>query len=210
VKRIIAAAMIAAGLGTAQHDPQHTPPPVEHAAEHAQAAVKHGEGHEEAPMPNEIWWKLANFAVLVGGLGFLIGKHVGPFFRNRTSDIQRGIAEATAVRNDAEARAVGIEKRVAGLQAEIETLRAQSREEIAREGERVRAETAQQIDKIRRHAEGEIASAAKHAQQELKAYAADLAVRMAAQQIEQQMNGRDHEQLADAFIGDIRRKAEMN
>jgi F-type H+-transporting ATPase subunit b len=161
-------------------------------------------------MPNEIWWKLANFAVLAAGLGLLIGKHAGPFFRNRTDEIQRGIAEATAVRNDAEARAAAIEKRVAGLQKEIETLRGQSREEIAREGERVRAETARLIEKIQRHAEGEIASAAKHAQQELKAYSAELAVRLAAQQIQQQMNGRDQEQLADAFIGDIRRKAAMN
>ena len=47
--------------------------------EHAQTATKHGEGHEDAPMPHEIWWKWANFALLAGGLGYVIAKNAGPF-----------------------------------------------------------------------------------------------------------------------------------
>ena len=179
-------------------------------AEHAKAAVKHGESHAEAKMPNEIWWKWANFAILAGALGFLIAKNAGPFFRARTEEIQKGIRDAAAVRADAEARAAGIEERIANLNAEVEALRQKSREEIAREGERVSGETAQQIAKIQRQAEADIASAAKNASQELKAYAAELAVNMAAQQIEQRMTQQSHEQLADAFIDDIHRKAALN
>jgi len=134
-----------------------------HATTHAEAAAKQGEAHEEAPIPNEIWWKWANFAILVGVLGWLVSKNAGPFFRSRSESIAAGIAEATKTREDAEARAAEIERKVSNLTAEVEQLRRQAHEEIAREGERVRAETEAQIRKVQAQAQAEIASAAKHA-----------------------------------------------
>lgn len=209
MKRLLVVFTIALSTALPQH--QEAPPTaVETGASHAKAAVEHGEGHEEAPMPNEIWWKWANFAILAAGLGFLIAKNAGPFFRNRTEEIRKGIEEASAMRADAEARAAAIEQRIGNLNAEVEALRAKSREEIAREGERVRAETAQQIEKIQRRAEADIAAAAKHAAQGLKAYSADLAIDMAAQQLRQRIDGSNQEQLADGFVDDMRRKAALN
>lgn len=172
--------------------------------EHAQAAAKHGEGHEEAPMPNEIWWKWANFGVLAAGLGYLIGKNAGPFFRARTAEIQQGISDAAKVRADAEARAAEIEARVANLAGEVEALRVKSKEEIANEGARVQAETETQIAKIQSRAEAEIASAAKHASSQLKAYSAQLALDLAEKQIRQRLDTQTQTELAGAFIDDLR------
>ena len=181
-----------------------------HADAHSEVAVAHGEGHQEAPMPNEIWWKWANFAILAAGLGFLISKYAGPFFLSRTAEIQKGISEAAAVRRDAETRAAQIEQKIASLDSEVNALKVKSGEEIAREGERVSAETARLIEKVQRQSEAEIAAAAKNASQDLKAYAAELALRMAEQQIQERMTHQNQEQLADAFVDDIRRKAELN
>ena len=89
-------------------------------------------------------------------------------------------------------------------------LKAKSGEEIAREGERVSAETARLIEKHQRQAEAEIAAAAKNASQDLKAYSAELALRMATQQIQQNMTQQNQEELANAFVADVRRKAELN
>jgi F-type H+-transporting ATPase subunit b len=177
---------------------------------HAEAAAKHGEGHEEAPMPNEIWWKWANFAILAGVLGWLISKHAGPFFRSRSEAIASGIAEATKIRQEAEARAADIERRVNNLTAEIETLRAHSREEIAREGERIRLETEARIRKIQAHAQAEIESAAKHATQELKAWSAQLALQLAERQIRDRMTADKQQRLTDAFIHELRPKGATN
>ena len=186
----------------------HAQAPMEPSAsagqEHAQAAAKHGEGHEEAQMPNEIWWKWANFALLAGGLGYLIGKNAGPFFRARTAEIQQGISDAAKVRSDAEARAAEIEARVANLAGEVEALRLKSREEIANEGARVQAETATQIAKIQSRAEAEVASAAKQASWQLKAYSAQLALDLAEKQIRQRLDAPTQTQLAGAFIEDLR------
>lgn len=171
---------------------------------HAQVEAKHGEGHEEAPMPNEIWWKWANFAILAGGLGYLIGKNAGPFFRSRTEEIQQGIREAAKVRAEAEARAAEIEGRIGNLAGEVEALRARSKEEIAAEGTRVQAETQAQIAKIQSQAEAEIASAAKNARLELKAYSAQIALDLAERQIKQRLDQKTQEALTDAFVRDLR------
>jgi F-type H+-transporting ATPase subunit b len=176
------------------------------AGTHAEAAAKHGEGHAQAPMPNEIWWKWANFAILFGLLGWLISKHAGSFFRSRSEAIAAGIAEATKTRQEAEARAAEIERRVGNLSVEVEALRSQSRDEIAREGERIRVETEAQIRKVQAQAQAEIESAAKHAAHDLKAWSAQLALQQAERQIRDRMTPDKQERLADSFIHELRPK----
>ena len=178
--------------------------------QHAEAAAKQGEGHEEAELPNEVWWKWANFAILAIALGYLISKYAGPFFQTRSESIQRGIEEATRTRQEAEARAAEIERRVANLSAEIEHIRTQSREEMAREGERLRAEAEAQVRKIQAQAEAEIASAAKHATHDLKAYSARLAVELAEKQLQGRLTQPAQDQLADNFVSELRAKAVRN
>lgn len=192
MKRLIATTLLAAALAFSQ----------------AHEEAKHGESHAsgEAPMPNEIWWKWANFAVLAGGLGYLIGKHAGPFFRSRAEEIQKGIRDAGQVRAEAEARAAEIERKLGNLAGEIETIRAKSREEITAEGARVQAETEAQIRKIQTQAEMEIASATKNATLDLKAYSAQLALELAEKQIRQRLDQSTQEDLANAFIGDLKRE----
>lgn len=171
--------------------------------EHAEAAVEHGEAHAEQTMPHEIWWKWANFAILFGGLGYLIAKNAGPFFAARTMLIQQGISEATKVKADAEARAQHIETRIGSLSADVDSLRSHSKEEITAESRRLQAETSQQIAKIQTQAEAEIASAAKRASADLKAYSAGLALDLAEAQIRQNMTGDLQHHLHEAFIKDI-------
>lgn len=209
MRRVALAIALAASPSIAQDAEKGHAQPA-HGAEHAQAAAKHGEGHEQAPMPNELLWKFANFAILASGLGYLISKNAGPFFRARTEQIQKGMLESAAMSAKADAQVAEIEKRIANLQVEVDALRRKSGEEIAREGERVRAETTRLIEKMQHQGEAEIALAARNAQQELKAYAANLAVQLAAGEIRQQMTAQDQEQLGDAFVTDIRRKAGLN
>ena len=193
MKYVVGIALIAASLAFSQaHEP----------------AAPHGETHSEgeAPMPNEIWWKWANFAVLVAGIGYLAGKHAGPYFRSRSEEIQKGIRDAAQVREEAEARAAAIESRIGNLSGEIEELRTKSREEIAAEGARVQNETEAQIRKIQAQAEMEIASATKNATLELKAYSARLALELAEKQIRQRLDPATQEDLVNAFVHDLRQE----
>jgi F-type H+-transporting ATPase subunit b len=219
LKRIALTALAVAGLAFAQEHPRPAEAdghaqaggaeavhPGGQASTHAEDAARQGEGHEAEAMPNEIWWKWANFAILALVLGWLIRKNAGPFFAARSEQIQSGIAEAAKVRAEAEQRAAEIERRVGNLGAEVESLRQRSREEIAREGERVRAETETSIRKIQAQSEAEIASATKHAAQELKAYSAKLALDLAERQIRDRMTDDTQEQITDAFVTELRGK----
>ncbi len=80
-----------------------------------------------------------------------------------------------------------MERRLAGLGAEIEKMKAQALEEAGAEGERMRAESERAIQKMREQAEQEIAAGAKAARQELRAYGADLAVSLAERRIRERL-----------------------
>jgi F-type H+-transporting ATPase subunit b len=151
-----------------------------------------------------------NFAILLGGLGWLAKKYGGPYFQERTDSIRGGIADATRVREEAEARAAEIERKVANLSVEVARLREQSKAEIAREGERVAGETAAQIAKIQAQAHSEIASAAKHATLELRAYSAKLAVELATRQIRDRVTPQVQENLTEAFVTELNSKTVVN
>jgi F-type H+-transporting ATPase subunit b len=182
---------------------EHAPEtPGQKASEHAEAAA------EEHEMPNEIWWKWANFAILAAGLGYLIGKNAGPFFASRSAEIQKGITEAAAVKAEAEARAREIEGRISNLTGEIQALRKNSQEEIAAEGTRIKTETAELVAKIQAQSEQEVASAIKNASLELKAQAAELALGIAEQQIRGRLTPATQDGLVSSFVEDLKHEAQ--
>ena len=119
----------------------------------------------------------------MAGLGYLMAKTLPPLFKSRTEEIQKGIAEAQAIKQDAEKRAAEVDARTAALGADIERFRAEAKAEMEQEGERIRQETAAQIERLEQQAEQEIEPAGKTARRELKSYAANLALDLAEQRI---------------------------
>jgi F-type H+-transporting ATPase subunit b len=182
------------------------------AQEHPGAAAKEGKeaAEQEHEMPNEIWWKWANFAILAGALGWLMVKYGGPFFQSRASGIREGIEEAHKVKVEAEAKAAEIESRIAHLSGAVDALRKSASEEIAAEGQRMKAETEAHLAKIQAHAEAEIASAAKTASQDLKAHAADLAIKLAEVELKARLGGREQAGLVRHFVEEVGGKGSVN
>ncbi|MBI4904261.1 MAG: hypothetical protein HY820_11530 [Acidobacteria bacterium] len=165
------------------------------AAEGKSASHEGGESHA---LP--LGWMWANFLILGGGLGYLISKNAGPFFRSRTEEIQSELKEARKLSADSEARAAAIATKVSNLQSEMQALRDNARTEMEAEGHRIEQETARVIAKIRAGAENEIAFASKVAQQELKAFSGELAVKLAAGNIRERLTPSKQEELAEGFV----------
>jgi F-type H+-transporting ATPase subunit b len=209
LRRLLLSAIFLAGtLAFAQEPEKGAAPAKETEIQKAgEEAGKHGEESETSEMPNEIWWKWANFGILAAGLGYLIRKNAGPFFASRSAEIQKGIKEAAVVKAEAEARAAAIEARIAHLADEIEGIRKRSREEISAEGARISSETAQLIAKVQAQAEQDIASAAKNASLDLKAQAAELAIGIAEQQIRARLTQQTQDGLVDAFVQDLKQES---
>jgi F-type H+-transporting ATPase subunit b len=192
-----------AGSSPATDQAEHPGEPAQMAANPSNPSEEHEEG-----LPNAIWWKWANFAILVGVIAWLAHKKAPNFFVDRTAEIQKGISEASAIRAEAEARAAAMEQRIANLSIEVESIRKNAREEMEAEGARIRAQTAAEIAKIQALAEQEIASAAKHATRDLKSYSAELALHVAEQKIQSRMNPQQQSALVDLFIQDLNTKEE--
>jgi F-type H+-transporting ATPase subunit b len=161
---LLTGVVLLAVCGWAQHEPLKGSGPV-------------NEGETAGKHEVSIGWKWANFAILMVVLGYMGGKTLPPFFRSRTAEIQKGIAEAAALKADAERRAAAIEQRMASLHTEM-----------AKEGERIRLEADQHLARMQAHSEQEIAAMTKRATQELKAYSAELAIQLAAQRIRARMS----------------------
>jgi len=161
-----------------------------------------GEGQAEGVSPV---WAWANFAILAAALGYLIAKNAGPWFSSRSTAIRRGIAEAEEIRKQAEIRAAEVDRKLAGLETEIATLRTSAHREQEAEAERVRQQTAAELARLKEHAANEIVEAGKAARLELKRYSAQLAMDLAEQKIRRQMTPEVQSALIDSFTRDLDR-----
>ena len=148
-------------------------------------------------------WKWANFLLLAGALGYLVVKMVPPMFAARSQAILKDMSESEKIRQDAEARAADVDRRLAGLEAEIAALRADSQREAQAETGRLASHAAAEIAKIQANSEQEIAAAGKAARTELKRYAAELAIDLAERKIRGRMTPETEDGLVRGFVRDL-------
>jgi F-type H+-transporting ATPase subunit b len=167
------------------------------AAQHGETQ-QHGESGDRTTL-----WKLGNFVILAGIAGYFIYRKGGAFFAGRTAEIRRGLTEAARIKTEAEVRYAEVERRLAGLGAQVESLRQQAHEESGAEGERLRRETERELKKIQAQTEQEISMAVKAARQELRAYSAELAVGLAAGKIRARLTPEADGALVASMVHDL-------
>ncbi|HZU25743.1 MAG TPA: ATP synthase F0 subunit B [Bryobacteraceae bacterium] len=167
--------------------------------------AKRGGGEVKEPGDEDKWviWKWVNFAILAGGLVYLLRKPMGAFLAGRTEAIRRDIDEAGRLRQEAEERAKEIEKRLSALAQEIENIRTEVRAEFAHDGERIRKETERHVARIQHQAEQEIASIARAATNDLRAQAARLALDLAERRIGERMDHNTQDRLFRGFLASL-------
>lgn len=157
-------------------------------------------GHSES---RTLLYRCINFALLAGGLGYLIKKNLGPIFQARSEAIRADIAESQAVLEQSEARARAIEERFSNLGRQIEELRSAAKAEITAEHARLEREAEQAVRKVSARAEQEITAAAKAARLELKAHAASLAIGLAEKKIAGRITPRAQRALVNGFVENL-------
>jgi F-type H+-transporting ATPase subunit b len=171
-------------------------------AQEAQEKTKSG---LSPTLENILLW--VNFAILVGGLAYLVRKYGDPFLAARSQKISQDIVEAARVRKDAEARSAEVDRRLANLQSDLAALRVESQKELESQKRHAAERSAAEIAKIRAHAEQEITAAGKLARLELKRYSAELALTLAAQKIQARMTPDTQDALVRGFVKDLDRPA---
>ena len=152
-------------------------------------------------------WKWANFLILAGGLGYLIGKNAGPFFEARSKKIREEMSQAHEMFTSAETRAAEVDRKLASLETEIAAFKAESQAEAQSDTKRMRLQTAGEIARIKEHAEQEIAAAGKAARLELKRYSAELAIGLAEQKVRGRITPDTQDALVRGFVRELDRSS---
>lgn len=169
---------------------------------------KQGAAHHEEEGDPRLFYKWANFAILAAVLGYGISKSLPAFFKSRSAEIAQGIAEATKLKAEAEAKAAQIEQRLSQLGVEIEAMRAKAKQEMQVEADRIKRETENHLAKIHEGGLADIEAAYKRAKAELKSQAAEQAIDLAEQRIRAGIqNGGG---LVERFISDLAAKGSKN
>jgi F-type H+-transporting ATPase subunit b len=167
------------------------------------------EGAEEDPAASTagLIFRWLNFILVFGGIGYLIAKHGGAFFRANAKAIAASITEASAAKAEADRELHEVEAKIARLDQEVAELREAAQRDSAAEAERLRASGRAEIEKISQAARAELAAAERAAQQELRAIAASMAVERAGALLASRMNGEIRSRIFHAFLGELGRSA---
>jgi F0F1-type ATP synthase membrane subunit b/b' len=156
------------------------------------------EGGKAAEGPTEIF-KWINFAIVAIALIWAAGK-AAPWFRGNAASISSAITKAQAAKAEADRVLKDAEERLARLEEEVQTIRAEAQKDAAAEAERIRALAKSDAEKVGIAAKAEIEAAERAARLELKALAAKLAVDSAESLVAKQLTPQTQDALIASFV----------
>ena len=156
------------------------------------------EGHSESPLSS--LWKWLNFIVLFGGLGWYLRKPLGDFLNARAKGIEDGLANAQEAKRTALLKSAEIQSRLAQLDREIQQLKDLAAQEAEQERARILESARQEAQKILELASREIEGLKKSARLELKAYVAELAVKLAEERLRTSVGQEEDRRIIEKVI----------
>ncbi len=168
------------------------------------AAEEHGGEHGGL---SALLWPTVNFVILAGGLWWFFKQPVASYLRDRHDSIRKDLVEAANVKAGAAAQLAEIDRKLQALPAELEALKRRGAEEIAAEEQRIAAVAAAERERLLQQTRREIELQVRLAKRELVEHAADLAVQLAGERIQQSITPADQERLVDRYLEDLPRRS---
>jgi F-type H+-transporting ATPase subunit b len=147
-----------------------------------------------------IAWQVVNIAIVVGLLVYLLRRPAPTFFNTRAKEIEDLLEKAMREKEEANARLKEVEAKMAHLSDEVAEIERSSKEAAEAERQKVLDEAEAAKERIRSDAAEEMDRKLKDARRELKAYAADLAVKMAREILADNISESDEARLQDRFM----------
>jgi F0F1-type ATP synthase membrane subunit b/b' len=169
--------------------------------------VMAAEGAEPDPADSTagLIFRWLNFLIVFGGMGWLIAKYGGAFFRGNAKEIAASIVQATAEKEEAVRELHAVEAKVERLDKDVAEMREQARQNWEAESQRLRSSGVTEIEKINQAARSELAASERAAQEQLREIAASLAVRDAAALVSSRMNSDLRARIFQGFLADLGR-----
>ena len=169
--------------------------------QHSASSGQHSGGHTESPLT--VVWKWGNFLLLFGGLGWYLRQPLRDFLETRSRSIEDGLASGRLAREAALKQMSEIENRLARLDEEVRTLRAEAVKEAEEEKTRILESAKIEAQKILEVAHREIEGLKKSARLELKAHVAELAVKLAEERLQKSVGPEENKRLVLRFLDSL-------
>jgi F-type H+-transporting ATPase subunit b len=211
VATLLAGAGVASGLAparaaqAAEADQPAAAPGVESNGQ--PAGVAEGEAVEGERPPTihakSLLLQIFNFAVLLAILIKFGGGAINKALQARHHQLKTDLLAASEARAAAEGRLRKNDERLAGLEREIEAMRAGIKQEAEVEKARLVAAAEERAKRLREETAFVIDQQVKEAQAALRREVAEGAVRIAEQLLRRQVDAADQRRLLDGFVNDV-------
>jgi F-type H+-transporting ATPase subunit b len=162
----------------------------------AQEASRVEASHED----DNLKWKIANFAIFAGGIGYAIAKLAPAFFNARSADIQKAIQESTGLKMNADLRYSEIDRKMANLSSEVGRLRAEAQIEMEREHARMIEQAREEVAYIQRSTAAEIEALRGEGVDKLRVHATHAALTLAEARLRERFAAADQKDLYSDFV----------
>jgi len=148
--------------------------------------------------------KVVNFAILVGALVYLLRSPIVGYLKNRGLAIRKDLADAAAVRSEAETQLASVRSKLAGLPAELDLLRRRGEEEVAGEQRRMTEAAAGERQHLLERARRDIDIQLRVARKALLEHSAALAVSLTRERVQREITPDDQARLIDRYASEVR------
>ncbi len=151
----------------------------------------------------ELVFKVINFVLLVGALGYLLRKPLANFFLERSTSIHKRLEDGRKALEASQVRLREVEKKLARLEEDIGAFKELSRREMEAERERLRQATAVEAEKILESAQARVDAAIRAGILELRQYAAQQALGLAEELIRERLDDSGRQRLVSRFVEEL-------
>lgn len=145
-------------------------------------------------------FRVINFVILFGGIGYAISKPVKKYLKERSDNIRNAIMEAKKAKEEAEKKAKFYDEKLSTLEAEIKSLMDEYKKEAEEERERIIKDYNEQIQKLKERMVKSIEQEKAKLREELMIEASNMAVSIAEEIIRKNFTREDQKKLVHEYI----------
>lgn len=166
------------------------------------AAREHAEEGEHGILPTVA--RLVNFAILAGVLAYFLRAPIASYLASRRTQVRQDLVAAAELRRTASAQLEEIDRRLKGLPAELDALKARGAEDVVAERRRIAEAAAAERERLLAQTRREIDMRLRIARRELTEHAAQLAVTVAQERIRRTITPDDQLRLVDRYTAQLK------
>lgn len=155
--------------------------------------------------PGLEFWKFFNLFVFIAVMIYLLRRKISEALAARRDAIKQELVDAQQRRERALAQVAEAEALLSRLDADIQSVHENSRQEAQSERQRLAASTKRELEKLEHQARREMETANKVARKQLRQFFAKRSIEVARNAVSSQLKPEDDVSLISESIGELRR-----